>query len=374
MSYTAKNLKEKREGRKKHDNTVRSKPSLKYQRLRWLINKNWLFPAIAIAEISIFIILILIILLTPVIKIPLYTQQNTIFNETIYPDENFSERIGWSGITNYPISDIYLSIQTDRDIYLYIFNQNQYIHYLERKVQSLSITNLECIASIKDENEGFISLRLSYQVNPLYIIIDTNGALTEVEINSLTYRYTIFERSWYLGALIIFIGFFITAIIAFYIKKKYNPWKYFHPKITEIAYQKFKDGHYDDAILSVYNEIEPLFKIIASRKGHGFKFGWKAIEKLMDEENPIIKFPDIISVDEEEKKNRRESYKSLFQANFSFTRNPIAHNNLIFQKYEAYRQLGILDELLKILEKGKIDCKKCGAEVGFFEYIDNHKH
>ncbi len=113
-----------------------------------------------------------------------------------------------------------------------------------------------------------------------------------------------------------------------------------------------------------------MFITIAKRKGHGFKYGWKAIELLMDEENPIIKLADINS---EEGKKKQRDYKLLFQANFSLNRNPIAHNNIIFQKYEALRQLGILDELIKILETGKIVCE-CGSEVGVFEYIDNHNH
>ncbi|KKM69571.1 hypothetical protein LCGC14_1449450 [marine sediment metagenome] len=351
----------------------KSKSSFKSKILRHFVNKSGIFPVIAIVVISLYIILISILILTPVFEIPLYTQQDTIFDETIYPDEYYSVKIAWEGIIILSTSDIYLSFQTDRNIYLYIFDQNQYIQYLERKAQSLSITNLECVASLKDENEGSISMIRSLQVNPLYIIIDTNGTSTEVEIYTLTFRYTIFERSWYLWALIIFIIFLITAIIAFYIKRKFNPWNYFHPKITEVAYKKFKDGHYDDSILSVFNEIELIFKTIASRKNLGFKYGWEAIKLLMNEDAPIIKITDIHIVDEEERIKQQKNYKLLFQANFSVSRNPIAHNNIIILKYEALRQLGILDELIKILKKGKIFCE-CGSEVGVFEYIDNHNH
>ncbi len=338
--------------------------------LSHFVNKSWIFPLIAIFVISFYIIFILLILLTPLIKTPLYTQQDTIYSKTIYPEEFYNEKIDWAGLNWFPYSEIYVSLQTDRDVYLYIFNQNQYLHYLERKAESLSITNLDCIASIKDKSVGHISMILEQKVNPLYIIIDTNGASTEVEINSLTYRYTLLERSWYLWTLIIFVVFLIVTSIAFYIKRKYNPWNYFHPLITENAYKKFKDGHYDDCILSVFNEIEPMFKTIAKRRGHGFKYGWKAIELLMDEKTPIIRLADISS---EEGEKTQKDYKLLFQANFSLNRNPIAHNNMIFQKYEALRQLGILDELIKIIETGKIVCN-CGSEVGFFEYIDNHNH
>ena len=182
----------------------KSRTSFKLRLLKRLVHKNGIFPLIATVVISLYIVLILFIILTPLIKIPLYTQQDTIYNETIYPDEHYIKKIGWIRTTPYPISEIYLSLQSDRDVFLYIFDQNQYLYYLERKVEDLGITNLDCIASIKGDSEGTISMNFEKKVNPLYIIIDTNGASTEVEIYSLTYRYTLFERSWYFWALIIF--------------------------------------------------------------------------------------------------------------------------------------------------------------------------
>lgn len=71
--------------------------------------------------------------------------------------------------------------------------------------------------------------------------------------------------------------------------------------------------------------------------------------------------------------NMQENYNLLFTANFQLKRNPIAHNNVVFVRYEALRQIGILDDLLKILESAKITCE-CGMETGFFEYINKHDH
>jgi len=333
------------------------------------VNISYLYPLIFICEVLIIIIFILLLLLTPLIQIPLFTQQNTIFDKTIYPEDYYSEKIEWNnGLNPSPHIDIYLSLKTDRDVYLYIFNQTQYLHYLERKVEDLSITDLECIASIKDEREGIISINLDKIINPLYIVIDTDGASIEVEIISLNYRYTIFERSWYYGTLVIFISFLITAVIAFLIKRRYNPWKYFHDVVTNNAYKKFKDGNYDDSILSVFNVIDPLLKNVAERKGKECKNVGQAVDFLFNENDPILKLTN-----KSIKDGNSTQYKLLLKANFSFNRNPIAHNNIIFQKYEALRQLGILDELIKILETYKITCE-CGSVVDIFEYDKDHNH
>lgn len=346
---------------------TKQRKSLKSVILSYFIRKENFSVVLMIIVILIYIIIISVFLSTPLFKTQLFHIQKTFYEETIYPDENYVEKLSWSGVILLPHSEVYISFQTDQDVYLYIFNQDQYIIYLEKVIEGLSIRNLECVASIKDMDEGVISMVLTSFINPLYIIIDTNKSPSEVEILSLTYRYTIFEKSWYISALVIFMSFLILAFIFYRIKKKYNPWEYFHPLITEVAKKKFKDGHYDAAILAVFKDIESKFKEIANRKGYGFKYGSKVIDLLFNKDNPIIKF-DIIN-----SPNMQENYNLLFIASFRLIRNPIAHKNVFFVRYEALRQIGILDYLLKILESVKITCE-CGMETGFFDYFNKHDH
>jgi len=344
--------------------------NLKSNILNFLIVKEKHIIRFFIIAISVYIALILMYLSIPLYNNQIFHIQNTIYDKTIYPDEYYKEELRWTGTIFYPYSEIYLSFQTDRDIYLYVFNEIQYLNYLERKSEDLSISNLECVASQKNLDEGLISLSFDLMINPLYIIIDTNEASSEVEILSLTYRYTILEKSWYFWLLIIFISFLGSVLITFYIKKKYNPWEYFHDRITDNARDKFNNQQYDDAILAVFNEIEPKFIKTIEKKGFGYKYGRKAISLLFNEDQPIIKLADTKT---KTGRNIQSNYKDLFSATFALERNRIAHNNIIFKKYEAFRELGILDKLYKILDKARITCE-CGEDFSFFEYIDDHNH
>jgi len=344
----------------------RKKIPLKSRIDEFFIGREYLWIITLVVIILIYISLILSILLIPFIEIPLYHIEETKYDKTIYFEENFKEELRWTGLILLPHSEIYISFQTDRDVYLFLFNEQQYIRYLEKTVEGSSIVNLDCIGGFKDMDEGTLLITLLTFINPIYIIIDTDGASSEVEILFLTYRYSVFEKTWYLVSLIIYGSFLLLALISYYFKRRYNPWNYFHPIITELAREKFKNKNYDDAIRRIYNKIDSQFKTIAQRKGHGFKYGRNAINILMDESMPIIRLADITI---EEGKKKQEDYKLFFKANFAVTRNPIAHNNDVFKKkFEALRQLGILDELLRILEDGIIK-DETGKEIGYFDYL-----
>ena len=101
---------------------------------------------------------------------------------------------------------------------MYIFNSNQFDRYVEAKNQGYSVSHLDCIICSLNSRRGIFSTNVSEFINPLFIIIDSNGYNVMM---SISYKITLFKRSTYIIFYILSSIFVISSIVIYF--KLKNP-------------------------------------------------------------------------------------------------------------------------------------------------------
>ena len=96
----------------------------------------------------------------------------------------------------------------------------------------------------------------------------------------------------------------------------------FHPKIVQASRKLFEDGHYRDAILRAFIEVNSFVKAKT-----GLELDGKALmSRVFRIENPIIKLNELKAQSE---KDEQEGFMFLFMGAMVGIRNPKAHDNII---------------------------------------------
>ena len=81
---------------------------------------------------------------TPIIKKP-YEYNGFIYEENIEPNDYFSEKIDIEGVLFLPYSSLYLMIDSENIIDIYILNSRNYILFLEFKSQGGTLDDIKYI-------------------------------------------------------------------------------------------------------------------------------------------------------------------------------------------------------------------------------------
>jgi uncharacterized protein (TIGR02391 family) len=96
----------------------------------------------------------------------------------------------------------------------------------------------------------------------------------------------------------------------------------FHPKIVQASRKLFEDGHYRDAILRAFIEVNSFVKAKT-----GLELDGKALmSRVFRVENPVIKLNELKTQSE---KDEQEGFMFLFMGAMVGIRNPKAHDNII---------------------------------------------
>ena len=96
----------------------------------------------------------------------------------------------------------------------------------------------------------------------------------------------------------------------------------FHPKIVQASRKLFEDGHYADAILRAFIEVNSFVKAKT-----GLELDGKALmSRVFRIENPVIKLNELKTQSE---KDEQEGFMFLFMGAMVGIRNPKAHDNII---------------------------------------------
>jgi len=116
-----------------------------------------------------------------------------------------------------------------------------------------------------------------------------------------------------------------------------------HPKITNVSRELFKDGHYAQAIFEAYKAVE---NFVQDKSGETL-YGTNLMEKVFNEENPIIKVPEAGHYH----KDIQRGFRHLFVGASQGIRNPKAHKEVIQKDpYITLQYLAFFSFLLKRID------------------------
>ena len=113
-------------------------------------------------------------------------------------------------------------------------------------------------------------------------------------------------------------------------------WKYIHPHIKNIVFDKFTSCQYADSVEAAFKEINSRLKKICRKLTNQQKDGNSLMTFIFSENNPILKFEDI-SV--ESGLNVQKGYMQIFAGAMTGIRNPKAHENQTISKDAAIKRL-----------------------------------
>lgn len=102
-------------------------------------------------------------------------------------------------------------------------------------------------------------------------------------------------------------------------------WNLLHPKVAELARERFEGGFYADSVSFCLREINSILKNYVRARINTELDGVRLIETAFSVQNPIITFADLAT---ENGRNIHNGYKKIFEGVFIGVRNPKAHTNL----------------------------------------------
>lgn len=127
-------------------------------------------------------------------------------------------------------------------------------------------------------------------------------------------------------------------------------WTSIHPRVVNISYALYCDGHYasaaEKAIKEVETRLREKFAELKPSAGVPAKIG-DVIGALLSE-NGAFKRCDMSTVSG---RDYRRGIQLLFEGTTAAYRNPSAHANLQFDKREAMEQIMLASQLIYVLDK-----------------------
>lgn len=129
-------------------------------------------------------------------------------------------------------------------------------------------------------------------------------------------------------------------------------WSMIHPRIAEIAKEEYFDGHYASAANRSFVEVETrlreLFVELKSDVSVPAKVG-DIIGALLSDSGAY----NFCDTSTQSGKDYRKGIKLLFEGAMSAYRNPSSHENKVLAKEEAFGQIVVASQLMKVLDN---DC------------------
>ena len=131
-----------------------------------------------------------------------------------------------------------------------------------------------------------------------------------------------------------------------------SAWTMVHPRIIAIAKEEYLDGHYASAANRSYVEVETrlreLFKELKPGVTVPVKVG-DLIGALLSDSGVY----NFCATSTQSGKDYRKGVKLLFEGGMSAYRNPSSHENKVLSKAEAFEQIMLASQLMKVLDNNR---------------------
>ena len=125
-------------------------------------------------------------------------------------------------------------------------------------------------------------------------------------------------------------------------------WQDVHHKITSVAKRRFENGHYADAVLSAFREVNSCVKKIVMNKTAEELDGSSLMHKAFSPNNPIIVL-DNLSIDSG--RNVQQGYMEIFSGAMIGIRNPKAHENMDIEEIPAKHRIYLASLLMTKIDE-----------------------
>jgi len=126
-------------------------------------------------------------------------------------------------------------------------------------------------------------------------------------------------------------------------------WSLIHSKVVAIARQRFKAGHYADAMEAAMKELNTVVKEIVRKKTGQELDGAALMQRAFSPNPPVLIVLDDLST--ESGKNVQQGYMQLSAGAMVGIRNPKAHANITITKERAWHHLFLASLLFYKLDE-----------------------
>ncbi len=127
-------------------------------------------------------------------------------------------------------------------------------------------------------------------------------------------------------------------------------WMMIHPRISNIAKELYLDGHYSSAANRSLVEVETRLRELFTELKPGVSVPGRIGDVMgaLLTENGAYHFCDTST---QSGKDYRKGVQLLFEGSFSAYRNPSSHENQNISKKDAFEQIVLASQLMRVLDK-----------------------
>lgn len=127
-------------------------------------------------------------------------------------------------------------------------------------------------------------------------------------------------------------------------------WSDIHPKVVEVAKDKFESKHYADSVESAFKEINARVKKMLKEKTGQELDGAGLMTTAFSVENPKIALSDLST---QSGKEIQKGYMQIFAGSMTGIRNPKAHENLQISSLTAKHHLYLASLLMHRIDESR---------------------
>ena len=129
-------------------------------------------------------------------------------------------------------------------------------------------------------------------------------------------------------------------------------WTMVHPRIVKIAKEEYLDGHYGSAANRSFVEVETRLRELFAELKPGVTVPAKVggIIGALLSDSGVYNFCDSST---QSGKDYRKGVKLLFEGAISAYRNPSSHENKALAKEDAFSQIVLASQLMKVLDNNR---------------------
>lgn len=125
-------------------------------------------------------------------------------------------------------------------------------------------------------------------------------------------------------------------------------WSLLHPSVRNVALERFRSGHFADAVESALKELALAVRHLVQQRGGNELDGTALMQTAFSPKNPVIVLADLST---QSGRDMQRGYMDMFSGVMSAVRNPKAHGNVIITRERALHFLFVASTLWYTLDE-----------------------
>lgn len=124
-------------------------------------------------------------------------------------------------------------------------------------------------------------------------------------------------------------------------------WSLLHPKVQEVAVERFDTGQYADAVEATLKALNNAVRAITKARGASEMDGTQLMHSAFSPKNPIIVLGDLST---QSGRDTQQGFMEMFAGAMSAIRNPKSHDNVVISPERAIHLLFVASTLWYTLD------------------------